>query len=180
MTEWLWGAPTAAAIAAAAVFVSVKLRFVQIRSFKTALKSCLSGMGKKSAGHGTSPLEAVCTALAGTVGTGNIVGVAAALSMGGPGAVFWMWVSAFLGMGLKYAEISLAVRYREKRGEEYAGGPMYAIKNGLGRTFLPLAAAFSLFGILASFGTGNMLQVSSVLTLSAGGPVPCMCWRVSA
>ena len=172
MTEWLWGAPTAAAIAAAAVFVSVKLRFVQIRSFKTALKSCLSGMGKKSAGHGTSPLEAVCTALAGTVGTGNIVGVAAALSMGGPGAVFWMWVSAFLGMGLKYAEISLAVRYREKHGEEYAGGPMYAIKNGLGRTFLPLAAAFSLFGILASFGTGNMLQVSSVLTLSAGGPVP--------
>ena len=172
MTEWLWGAPTAAAIAAAAFYVTVKLRFVQIRRFKPALRGCLSGLGRKSGGQGTSPLEAVCTALAGTVGTGNIVGVAVALSMGGPGAVFWMWVSAFLGMGLKYAEICLAVRYRERRGAEYAGGPMYAVKNGLGPKFLPLAAAFSLFGILASFGTGNMLQVSSVLTLASVGPVP--------
>ena len=172
MTEWLWGAPTAAVIALAACFVSGKLRFVQVRGFRAALRGCLSGSGKRGGGHGTSPLEAVCTALAGTVGTGNIVGVAVALSMGGPGAVFWMWVSAFLGMGLKYAEIWLAVRYREKRGEEYAGGPMYAIKNGLGRGFLPLAYAFALFGTLASFGTGNMLQVSSVMTLAARGPVP--------
>lgn len=172
MPEWLWGPATAAAVAGAAVFVSVKCRFVQIRKFGQAFRACLSGVRRGGDTAGTSPLEAVCTALAGTVGTGNIAGVAVALSMGGPGAVFWMWLSAFLGMGLKYAEIYLAVKYREKRGAEYVGGPMYAIKNGLGRGFLALAAVFALFGALASFGIGNMMQIGSILTLAEPGPVP--------
>ncbi len=168
----LWGIETAAALSAAAVYVSVKCRFVQLRRFREAIVTSLSRMRVKGGGQGTSALESVCTALAGTIGTGNIAGVAVALSMGGPGAVFWMWVSALLGMGLKYAEISLAVKYRESRGGEYVGGPMYTIKNGLPHGFLPLAYLFALCGAVASFGIGNMMQMGSILTLTGSGPVP--------
>ncbi len=152
--------------------MSYKCRFVQLRRFGEAIRGTLSRLGGRGGGQGTTTLESLCTALAGTVGTGNIAGVAVALTMGGPGAIFWMWVSAFLGMGLKYAEIALAVKYRESRGGEYVGGPMYTIKNALPRSFYPLAVVFSLGGAVCSFGLGNMMQTGSVLTLLPSLPLP--------
>ena len=164
----IWSGPVVVGIAVIAGYVSYRTRFVQVRRLPEAIFR--SGMFARGTGEGTSPFEAVCTALAGTVGTGNIAGVALAISMGGPGAVFWMWVSALLGMGLKYAEICLAVKYRCRVGGEYAGGPMYYIKNGLGRAFGPLAVLFAVFGTLASFGLGNAMQVGSVMALLPGVP----------
>lgn len=112
---------------------------------------------------GLSPFEALCAALAGTVGTGNIAGVALALVSGGPGAVFWLWVSAFLGMATKYTEISLSLRYRVRDAEgAFRGGPMYYIKGALGRKWLPLAYVFSASGVAASFGIGNLAQCREI------------------
>ena len=120
---------------------------------------------KKDASDGTmTPFQAVCTALAGTVGTGNIAGVAGAIAIGGPGAVFWMWCSAVLGMCTKFAEVTLAVHYRERSAAgEWVGGPMYYIKNGLGRHWQFLAVLYSLFGVLTVFGTGNATQVNTIV-----------------
>lgn len=112
-----------------------------------------------------TPFQAVCTALAATVGTGNIAGVAGAIAIGGPGAVFWMWVSAVLGMCTKFAEVTLAVYYRETNKEgDLVGGPMYYIKNGLGKNWQFLAVLFSAFGVLTVFGTGNATQVNTITT----------------
>jgi AGCS family alanine or glycine:cation symporter len=112
-----------------------------------------------------TPFQAVCTALAATVGTGNIAGVAGAIAIGGPGAVFWMWISALLGMCTKFAEVTLAVHYREKNEKgDYVGGPMYYIKNGLGKKWHWLAAAYAVFGVLTVFGTGNATQVNTITT----------------
>ena len=167
----LWGTPTVAALAVCGAYIGARTGFVQVRCLGRALRTSLGRVTRRRSEGGTSPLEAVCTALAGTVGTGNIAGVAVALSMGGAGAVLWMWVSALLGMGIKYAEIYLAVKYRERRDGEYVGGPMYYIKNGLGTYFRPLAVMFAVFGALASLGLGNMLQVGSVMTLAGAGAV---------
>ena len=167
----LWGTPTVAALAVCGAYIGARTGFVQVRRLGLALRTSLGRVTRGRSEGGTSPLEAVCTALAGTVGTGNIAGVAVALSMGGAGAVLWMWVSALLGMGIKYAEIYLAVKYRERRDGEYVGGPMYYIKNGLGTYFRPLAVMFAVFGALASLGLGNMLQVGSVMTLAGVGAV---------
>lgn len=119
---------------------------------------------KREAREGAmTPFQAVCTALAATVGTGNIAGVAGAIAIGGPGAVFWMWVSAFLGMCTKFSEVTLAVHFREKNEKgDYVGGPMYYIKNGLGGKFMWLAVIYSLLGILTVFGTGNATQVNTI------------------
>ena len=107
------------------------------------------------------------TALAATVGTGNIAGVAGAIALGGPGAVFWMWVSAFLGMATKYAEVVLAVRYRQRAADgTFYGGPMYYIR-ALGRGFAPLARLFALLGALAAFGIGNMVQANTAAEAAA-------------
>ena len=112
-----------------------------------------------------TPFQAVCTALAGTVGTGNIAGVAGAIAIGGPGAVFWMWVSAILGMCTKFTEVTLAVHFRERnRHGDYVGGPMYYIKNGLGKNWRFLAVLYSAFGVLTVFGTGNATQVNTITT----------------
>ena len=112
-----------------------------------------------------TPFQAVCTALAATVGTGNIAGVAGAIAIGGPGAVFWMWISALLGMCTKYAEVTLAVHFREKNTNgELVGGPMYYIKNGLDKKWHFLAYLFSAFGVLTVFGTGNATQVNTITT----------------
>lgn len=112
-----------------------------------------------------TPFQAVCTALAGTVGTGNIAGVAGAIAIGGPGAVFWMWVSALLGMCTKFTEVTLAVHFRERnRHGDYVGGPMYYIKNGLGKNWRFLAVLYSAFGVLTVFGTGNATQVNTITT----------------
>ena len=111
-----------------------------------------------------SPFQAVCTALAGTVGTGNIAGVAGAIAIGGPGAIFWMWCSALLGMCTKFAEVTLAVHFREKNSEgENVGGPMYYIKNGLGSKWMWLAVLYASFGVLTVFGTGNATQVNTIV-----------------
>lgn len=119
---------------------------------------------KKEASHGAmTPFQAVCTALSATVGTGNIAGVAGAIAIGGPGAVFWMWISAFLGMCTKFSEVTLAVHYREKNEKgELVGGPMYYIKNGLSKKWHFLAVLFALFGVFTVFGTGNATQVNTI------------------
>ena len=121
---------------------------------------------KKDASDGAlTPFQAVCTALAATVGTGNIAGVAGAIAIGGPGAVFWMWISAILGMCTKFSEVTLAVHFREKNADgELVGGPMYYIKNGLKEHWRWLAYLFAAFGVLTVFGTGNATQVNTITT----------------
>ena len=121
---------------------------------------------KKQAADGAmTPFQAVCTALAATVGTGNIAGVAGAIAIGGPGAVFWMWISALLGMCTKFSEVTLAVHFREKNDKgEFVGGPMYYIKNGLKKHWHWLAYLFAAFGVITVFGTGNATQVNTITT----------------
>ena len=130
------------------LFYSIRTRFVQIRKFPYAMKATIGKVFKKSEAKSGSitPFQAVCTALAATVGTGNIAGVAGAIAIGGPGAVFWMWMSALLGMCTKFAEVTLAVHYREKNAYgDYVGGPMYYIKNGLDKKWHWLATAYAVF-----------------------------------
>ncbi len=164
---FIWGAPAMVCIIGVGLLLSVKTRFVQVRRFKDSLKETIGKIfNKQDVKEGAmSPFQAVCTALAGTVGTGNIAGVAGAVAIGGPGAIFWMWCSAFLGMCTKFAEVSLAVHYREKnKNGEYVGGPMYYIKNGLSSKWMWLAYAYALFGVLTVFGTGNATQVNTIVT----------------
>ncbi len=121
-------------------------------------------------GQGVSPFEALATALAGSVGTGNIAGVASALAIGGPGAIFWMWVSAFLGMALKYAEVVTALRYRTTQNNEPTGGAMWCIRLGMGKRYMPLAYAFCILGIFAALGVGNLVQINTIAA-AVGGAV---------
>ncbi len=162
MTGWMETAG-AAALMAAGMFLSVRLRFVQFRKLPAALRGAFAcEKDAKECGE-ISPVQSVCTALAGTMGTGNIAGVAGALALGGPGAVFWMWAAAAFGMALKYAEAALAVRYRRRNAQgEWLGGPMYYIEAGLGEKYRPLALVFCLCGVLASFGMGNAAQVNTL------------------
>ncbi|MEW5919682.1 MAG: sodium:alanine symporter family protein [Bacillota bacterium] len=149
-------------IFAAGLYLSVRLRLLQGRHFIKVIRSTLGEIlkpGDRTAGE-ISPFQALTTALAATVGTGNIAGVATAIFLGGPGAIFWMWVSAFLGMATKYSEIVLAVFYRTRVKGDMAGGPMYFLERGLKMPFLALL--FALFGSLAAFGIGNMVQANSV------------------
>lgn len=149
------------------LFLSVRTNFLQIRKFPYAIRTTIGRMfRKRNASDGAmTPFQAVCTALAATVGTGNIAGVAGAIAIGGPGAVFWMWISALLGMCTKYAEVTLAVHFREKNTNgELVGGPMYYIKNGLDKKWHFLAYLFSAFGVLTVFGTGNATQVNTITT----------------
>lgn len=167
LNTFIWGIPAMVAIIGVGLFLSIRTRFLQIRKFSTAMTNTIGKIfDRKQAQAGSiSPFQAVCTALAGTVGTGNIAGVAGAVAIGGPGAVFWMWCSAFLGMCTKFAEVTLAVRFREKSKDgEYIGGPMYYIKNGLSHKWLFLAYIYSILGILTVFGTGNATQVNTIVT----------------
>ncbi len=150
---------------AVGAFLTFKTRGFQFRKFPFVMKSTVGGLFNKKthekSATGVSPFQAVTTALAGTIGTGSIAGLATALVSGGPGAIFWMWVSALLGMVTKYAEIVLSLKYREKNlGGSYAGGPMYYIKNGLGIRWL--AILFSVFAMVACIGTGNATQSNSI------------------
>lgn len=164
INDIVWGLPMMFAILGTGLFLQLKLSFMPITKLFVGLvmtwKSRVSG---RNAPGEISPFAALMTALAATVGTGNIAGVATAVALGGPGALFWMWVTALLGMATKYSEIVLAVHYRETdpNGEQI-GGPMYAIKNGLGSRWQGLGAAFALFGGVAGFGVGNMVQANSV------------------
>ena len=167
VNDFVWGVPAMVCIIGVGLLLSVRTGFLQIRKFPFALKTTIGRMfHKKEASDGAmTPFQAVCTALAGTVGTGNIAGVAGAIAIGGPGAVFWMWCSALLGMCTKYAEVTLAVHYRERSATgEWIGGPMYYIKNGLGKRWQWLAILYALFGTLTVFGTGNATQVNTITT----------------
>ena len=165
LNGFIWGVPAMACIIGVGLYLAIRTRFVQIRKFWYALKCTVGRIFKKTtAAKGTlTPFQAVCTALAATVGTGNIAGVAGAIAIGGPGAVFWMWISALLGMGTKFAEVTLAVRFRERnRHGDLVGGPMYYIKNGLGKKWIWLAYLYAIFGICAVFGTGNATQINTI------------------
>ena len=167
VNDFIWGLPAMVCILGVGLLLSVRTNFLQIRKFPYAIKTTLGRIFKrKDASDGTmTPFQAVCTALAGTVGTGNIAGVAGAIAIGGPGAVFWMWCSALLGMCTKFAEVTLAVHYRERSDAgEWVGGPMYYMKNGLGKKWQLLAVLYSLFGVLTVFGTGNATQVNTITT----------------
>ena len=166
VNSFIWGIPAMVCIIGVGLLLSVRTGFLQIRKFPYAIKTTIGRMfRKKDASDGAmTPFQAVCTALAGTVGTGNIAGVAGAIAIGGPGAVFWMWCSALLGMCTKFAEVTLAVHYRERSETgEWVGGPMYYIKNGLSKNWQFLAVLYSLFGVLTVFGTGNATQVNTIV-----------------
>lgn len=152
-------------LVASGVYLTIKSGFFQFYFLPLSIKHALGGIFKSSkAKNGVSPFQAACTAISATVGTGNIAGVAGALALGGAGAVFWMWITAFAGMCVKSTEIILALEYREKRGKEFVGGPMYYIKNGLSKAFLPLAFVFSLVGMVSAICSGNLIQTNSAIT----------------
>ena len=164
---FIWGVPAMICIIGVGLLLSVRTRFIQVSKFGAALKNTIGKIfDKTQAKDGSmSPFQAVCTALAGTVGTGNIAGVAGAIALGGPGAIFWMWCSAFLGMCTKFSEVTLAIHFREKNANgEYVGGPMYYIKNGLSKKWHFLAVLYALFGVLTVFGTGNATQVNTIVS----------------
>ena len=166
VNHFIWGIPAMICIIGVGLLLSVRTGFLQIRKFPYAIRVTIGRMfRKREASDGAiTPFQAVCTALAGTVGTGNIAGVAGAIAIGGPGAVFWMWCSALLGMCTKFAEVTLAVHFRERSETgEWVGGPMYYIKNGLSRNWQWLAVLYSLFGVLTVFGTGNATQVNTIV-----------------
>ncbi len=167
VNDFVWGIPAMVCIIGVGLLLSIRTRFLQIRHFSYAIKTTVGKIfsRKKASDGAITPFQAVCTALAATVGTGNIAGVAGAIAIGGPGAVFWMWISALLGMCTKFSEVMLAVYYRENNAEgDYVGGPMYYIKNGLKRHWHWLAYLFSGFGVLTVFGTGNATQVNTITT----------------
>lgn len=161
----VWGVPALVMILGVGLYLSLRLGFAQIRLLPRAFREFGAKLrpGKKAA-DGVSPFQALCTALAATVGTGNLVGVAGAICLGGPGAIFWMWVCGILGMATKYTEVTLALRYREKTESGWLGGPMQVIARGLGKKFLPLAKVYCLFGVIAAFGVGNAAQINAVVT----------------
>lgn len=171
----VWGPPMLVLILGTGLFLMVLLKFMPLTRVGTGFALIWRGRVKDDDESGEiSPFQALMTCLAATVGTGNIAGVATAIFLGGPGALFWMWCTALVGMATKYCEVVLAVHFREKddRGE-HVGGPMYAIKNGLGKRWLWLGGAFAVFGGLAGFGIGNMVQVNSMaLALESTFSVP--------
>lgn len=171
----VWGPPMLVFILGTGLFLMILLKLMPILRIGTGFALMWKGRAKGDEATGEiSPFQALMTCLAATVGTGNIAGVATAIALGGPGALFWMWCTALVGMATKYCEVVLAVHYREKDGrQEHVGGPMYAIKNGLGKRWAWLGVAFAIFGGLAGFGIGNMVQVNSMAhALNATFSVP--------
>ena len=165
--DFAWGPVMLVLLVGTGVYLSFRSGWIQFSRFGYAMKNTLGKAfaGNKAGKGEITPFQAMTTALAGTVGTGNIAGVTGAIFLGGPGAVFWLWVSALVGMVTKYAEVVLAVRYRERNADgDWVGGPMYSIKNGLSKNWLWLAYVFAFFGMVASFGIGNTTQVDSIAT----------------
>ena len=171
---FVWGPPLLVLLVGTGIWLTIRLKLLQVFKLGSALKLIFCA---KNDGHGdVNSFRALCTALAATVGTGNIVGVATAIKAGGPGALFWMWMAAFFGMATKYSECLLAVKYRTVDANgNISGGPMYYIEKGLGEKYKPLAVLFAIFGILcAYFGIGTFAQVNSIVEItriSAGIPV---------
>jgi AGCS family alanine or glycine:cation symporter len=164
INDFVWGPPMLVLILGTGLFLQARLKLMPVLRIATGFKMIWNGRRPAAGAAGEiSPYAALMTALAATVGIGNIAGVATAMAIGGPGALFWMWVTALVGMATKYAEVLLAVHFRETddRGEQI-GGPMYAIKNGLGKRWRWLGGAFAVFGGIAGFGIGNMVQSNSI------------------
>lgn len=192
---FLCGVPGAMGLLGAGIYLTARLRGVQVRAFPSAVKAVFSSRDTCGCGE-ISCVQSLCTALAGTMGTGNIAGVAGAIALGGPGAIFWMWAAAFFGMAVKYAEVYLAACFRSRNeAGERVGGPMYYMEKGLGNK--KLAKAFCICGVLASFGIGNAVQVNTLsgsictlaealefgvsertLRLSMGGALSCLTFLV--
>lgn len=163
INSFVWGTPTLLLIFFTGVILTIRTNFFSLRHFGAAARQFFLGGKKSNGGTALTPLQSASTALSATMGTGNIVGVAGAIALGGPGAVFWMWVSALFCMTIKFAEIALAVRYREtNRDGSYIGGAMYYIKNALPHFFAPLATVFCICGVAAAFGVGNMTQINTM------------------
>ena len=170
MRDIVWGPPMMVLLLGTGALLTVRAGFPQLTLLGKARQLLSAPTGE----DGVTPRQALCTALAATVGTGNIVGVAGAICLGGPGAVFWMWVSGFLGMATKFAEVTLAGRYQLTRGTEGLGGPMYTISRGMPPRWRFLAQLYSFFGLAAAFGVGNATQVNAVVSgvhqiLGSGG-----------
>ncbi len=161
----VWGAPALVLILGVGIYLTVGTRAVQLRLFPRAIRTFFRQFGRrKEEQQGVSSFRALCTALAATVGTGNLAGVAGAIALGGPGAIFWMWVCGFLGMALKFAEATLAVRYRVKgKDGVYVGGPMYMIRRGMGEKWAWMGGLYAFFGVFAAFGVGNATQINAVV-----------------
>lgn len=165
INQFIWGLPGIVAILGVGIYLSVRTKFAQLRllsdGFQVFVKQAFL---KRSDSPGVTPYQAFCTALGATVGTGNIVGVGGAIALGGPGAVFWMWICALFGMVIKYAEALLAVYYQklDTRGQVVAG-PMHIITSGMGKSWRPLACIYAFLGVVASFGVGNSVQINAVL-----------------
>ena len=171
----VWGVPALVLILGVGLLLSVRTGFVQLRLFPAACRDFWRRLRHRDDAQGVSAFQALCTALAATVGTGNLAGVAGALAIGGPGAIFWMWICGILGMATKLAEAALAVRYRVDENGELLGGPMYMIRRGMGHRWAWLAGVYSFFGVVAAFGVGNATQIDTVIAgidaciLSFGG-----------
>ena len=160
----VWGIPTLVLILGIGLLLSVRTGFAQLRLFPEALRTFARRFHRESAGEGVSSFQALCTALAATVGTGNLVGVAGAICLGGPGSIFWMWICAVFGMMTKFAEAALSVRYRIREGQSFLCGPMYMIRLGLGKRWHFLAPLYAFLGVFAAFGVGNATQINAVIT----------------
>ncbi len=164
VNQFVWGFPALILILSVGILLSIRTGWAQFRLFPAAIRGFFAPLFKKDNSGGISPYRALCTALAATVGTGNLAGVAGAIAIGGPGAVFWMWICAVLGMVTKFAEATLAVRYRIRDiNGEFVGGPMYMVRQGMGRRWQPLAGIYCFFGVVAAFGVGSATQVNAVL-----------------
>lgn len=171
LNEIAWGWPSLILLVGTGIYFTFRCGFIQFGRFGYIMRNTIGRIfDKKDAGKGAvTPFQAVTTALAATVGTGNIAGVTGAIALGGPGAVFWMWISALFGMCTKYAEVTLSIRYRERNDKgDWIGGPMYYISKGLGKKWAWLGGVFALFGMLASFGIGNMTQVNTIANSISG------------
>ena len=163
VNNFVWGPVMLLLLLGTGLFLTIGLRLISISKIPYAFRQLFRKRGANTDAGDVSPFAALMTALSSTIGTGNIAGVAAAIAIGGPGAVFWMWITAIVGTATKFSEGVLAVRYREiDANGNRVGGPMYYIKNGLGSKWMPLAILFSFFGMFASWGTGNSIQANSV------------------
>ena len=164
LNSLIWGAPALVLILGAGLYLSFRTGFVQITLFRRAFRMFWSKLCSRHPESGVSPFQALCTALAATIGTGNIAGVAGAIALGGPGAIFWMWLCALVGMMTKFAEATLAVYYRRRQHGEWVGGPMYMISHGMSKKWGFLAYLYCIFGVFAAFGVGNATQINAVVT----------------
>lgn len=162
----VWGIPMLVLLVGVGVLLTFRTAGIQFRKFGYAIKNTIGKIFKKSeAGEGEiTPFQAMSTALAATVGTGNIAGITAAITLGGPGTIFWLWVTSLIGMCTKYSEVLLSVKYRERNDNgDWVGGPMYYIKNGLGKNWKWLGTLFCILAAIATFGIGNAVQVGNIV-----------------